>query len=83
MVRGARITVAAKGAERIAVSTRSTNAWLRFGETADFASPIHSQPMAPQVQPMAPQGNREGAIGVTIRILDVFLCRDCHVPTCW
>jgi hypothetical protein len=66
-VRGARIT-APRAAQQIAVSIRFSNAWLRFRGTADFARPIHFQPMAPQAQPMAPQGNREGAIGVTIRI---------------
>ena len=64
MVRGVRIT-----ASRIpiAASIRFSNAWLRFRGTADFASPIHSQPMAPQAQPMAPKGNREGATGAIIR----------------
>ncbi len=54
MVRGVRIT-----ASRIpiAASIRFSNAWLRFRGTADFASPIHSQPIAARE-------NREGGIGV-------------------
>ncbi len=63
-VRGARNTASHI---LIAVSIRFSNAWLRFRGTADFASPIHSQPMAPQAQPMVPQGNHAGAIGATIR----------------
>ena len=66
-VRGARTTI-------IAVSTRSSNVRLHVQETVDFAHEIHSQPKAPEAQPMAPQGNREGAIGATISNTD---CQ-CH-----
>jgi hypothetical protein len=60
MVRGARNT-AVRAAGRIAVSTHSSNAELRYRELAGFASAIRSQHMVPQ-------GNREGAIGgVTVR----------------
>ena len=59
---------------RIAVSTRMSNVRLPVQETADFAHEIHSQPKAPEAQPMAPQGNREGAIGATISNTD---CQ-CH-----
>src|SRR5258708_1018986 len=64
--RGAPNTAVAKGAEATAVFIRSSNAWLRSGGTVDFARAIHSK-----IHIWAP-GTREGALGVTIRNLDVF-----------
>jgi hypothetical protein len=57
--RGAPNTAAATEEEAgpIAVSTRSSNAWLRFGGTADFARGIHSK-----IHIRTP-GTREGATG--------------------
>jgi hypothetical protein len=64
--RGAPNTAVAKGAQAIAVFIRSSNAWLRSGGTVDFAHAIHSK-----IHIWVP-GIREGAIGATIRDLDVF-----------
>jgi hypothetical protein len=62
-VHGAPNMVVGEVAELTVVSIRSSNVRPHVQAMADFASLIYS----PLAQPTAPQENREGAIGATIR----------------